>query len=207
MKRLCFIAFAIAMLSLSACGGADPTPANDKKAVAEPAALGTGVVVIETNKGTFKAELYGDKAPITVANFLKYVDKKHYDGTIFHRVIRGFMIQGGGFEPGMRGEKPCFPPIKNEAYNGLKNEKGTLAMARTPDPNSATAQFFVNVVDNDSLNRASPKGDGFGYAVFGKVVEGMDVVDEIRFVQTGAGDVPITDVLIKSIRREEAKKE
>ncbi|HSQ58013.1 MAG TPA: peptidylprolyl isomerase, partial [Gemmata sp.] len=138
--------------------------------------------------------------PITVKNFLSYVEDKHYDGLIFHRVIETFMIQGGGFQPGMK-EKKTKDPIKNEAANGLSNVRGTLAMARTSDPDSATAQFFINVVDNKFLDK-SPKSDG--YAVFGKVIEGMDVVDKIKAVKTGtkAGfkDVPNEDVVIKSVR-------
>src|SRR4051812_38696618 len=142
-------------------------------------------VVIDTSMGAIKAELYPDKAPITVKNFLAYVDDKHYDGTIFHRVIADFMIQGGGMEPGMA-EKPTKAPIKNEARNGLANTRGTLAMARTNDPDSATSQFFINVVDNTrNLGPGGVSPDG--YAVFGKVTEGMDVVDRIRRVKTGPG--------------------
>jgi cyclophilin family peptidyl-prolyl cis-trans isomerase len=160
------------------------------------------VVAIETSHGTIKAELWPDKAPVTVRNFLRYVDEKHYDGTIFHRVIPTFMIQGGGFTPDMN-QKPCHEPIVNEATNGLKNLRGTLAMARTDVVNSATAQFFINTVDNRSLDHAGAAN--FGYAVFGQVVEGMDVVDKIRQAPTatkdGMDDVPVTPVAIKSIRR------
>src|SRR6516162_4004178 len=166
------------------------------------------VVVMETSKGTIKIELFADKAPITVKNFLSYVDDKFYDGTIFHRVISDFMIQGGGFLPGMK-EKPSKAPIKNESSNGLANTRGTLAMARTNAPDSATAQFFINVKDNPGLDRRNAR-DGVGYAVFGKVIEGMDVVDKIRGVDTGRvgghDDVPETDVIIKSIRRVEVEK-
>ena len=166
------------------------------------------VVVMETNHGTIKIELYQDKAPITVKNFLDYVDAKHYDGTIFHRVIPNFMLQGGGFDPGMK-EKKSKDPIKNESSNGLKNERGTLAMARTRAPDSATAQFFINVKDNDFLDKANA-GDGVGYAVFGRVTEGMDVVDKIKAVKTGTRDihenVPAEDVVIKSVKRAEQKK-
>ena len=158
------------------------------------------VVVMDTSMGTIKIELLEDKSPITVKNFLSYVEDKHYDGLIFHRVIETFMIQGGGFQPGMK-EKKTKDPIKNEAANGLSNVRGTLAMARTSDPDSATAQFFINVVDNKFLDK-SPKSEG--YAVFGKVIEGMDVVDKIKAVKTGtkAGfkDVPNEDVVIKSVR-------
>jgi cyclophilin family peptidyl-prolyl cis-trans isomerase len=165
------------------------------------------VVVMETSMGTVKIELFESRAPITVKNFLAYVDDEFYDGTIFHRVIPDFMIQGGGFEPGMK-QKKTRAPVKNESTNGLANDRYTLAMARTGDPNSATAQFFINVKNNDFLNRANAQ-DKVGYAVFGKVIEGMDVVDKIRYVETGKrgdhGDVPKEDVIIKSIRRVEKK--
>ena len=151
--------------------------------------------------GVITLELDEAKAPKTVANFLSYVKKGHYDGTIFHRVIPGFMVQGGGFVSGMQ-QKPTDAPIQNEAQNGLKNQKYTVAMARTSDPHSASAQFFINVADNAFLNHTAPSGQGWGYAVFGKVVSGMDVVDKIRNVPTGnAGmhqNVPTTPVVIKS---------
>jgi cyclophilin family peptidyl-prolyl cis-trans isomerase len=170
---------------------------------------GNPVVLMETSLGPVTIELFPKLAPITVKNFLDYVDDKFYDGTIFHRVIRTFMIQGGGFESGMRKEKPMRPSIENESYNGLTNDRGTIAMARTPQPDSATAQFFINVVDNSMLDRANAK-DRVGYAVFGKVIDGMDVVDRIREVKTrnlgDHEDVPADDVLIKSIRRVEKKK-
>jgi len=163
---------------------------------------------METSLGTIKVELFRRQAPITVANFLKYADDKFYDDTIFHRVIIDFMVQGGGFEPGMK-EKPTRGTIKNESNNGLANDRGTLAMARTAAPDSASAQFFINVTDNAFLNR-SRAPDKVGYAVFGKVIEGMDVVDKIREVDTktvkGHEKVPIEDVIIKSIRRVENKK-
>ncbi len=150
--------------------------------------------------GTIKIELDAAKAPSSVANFLAYVNKGHYDGTVFHRVIPGFMIQGGGFEPGMT-QKTTDKPIDNEANNGLKNNKYTLAMARTNDPHSATAQFFINVADNGFLNHTAPSAQGWGYAVFGKVVAGTDVVDKIAAVKTGQkgfhGDVPKDDVVIE----------
>jgi cyclophilin family peptidyl-prolyl cis-trans isomerase len=165
-------------------------------------------VLLETSKGPIKIELYDKLAPVTVKNFLGYVDEKFYDGTIFHRVIPDFMIQGGGFEPGMK-EKKTHAPIINESFNGLSNRRGTLAMARTSDPNSASAQFFINVKDNPFLDKAKAR-DGFGYAVFGKVVDGMDVVDKIRNVPTATRDghenVPKEDVLIQSARRVEGKK-
>jgi peptidyl-prolyl cis-trans isomerase B (cyclophilin B) len=160
------------------------------------------VVLVETNMGNFKIELFEDKAPITVKNFLQYVADKHYDGTIFHRVISDFMIQGGGFEPGMK-EKKTRDPIKNESNNGLSNVKYTVAMARTPQPNSATAQFFINVKDNTFLDKAKAR-DGVGYCVFGRVIEGTDVIDKIKDVPTGSvkghDDVPTKDVVIKSVR-------
>jgi peptidyl-prolyl cis-trans isomerase A (cyclophilin A) len=159
------------------------------------------VVSMETSLGTIKVELFQKEAPISTKNFLDYTKSGFYNGTVFHRVINGFMIQGGGFTPDMIPKKTN-PSIKNEADNGLKNDRGTLAMARAMDPNSATAQFFINVVDNANLNRPNP--DGAGYAVFGKVVEGMDVVDKIKAVKTGVvkgfRDVPETPVLIKSVK-------
>jgi cyclophilin family peptidyl-prolyl cis-trans isomerase len=169
---------------------------------AQPPATKNPVVVMETSMGTIKIELYPDKAPETVKNFLSYVDKKHYDGTIFHRVIRTFMIQGGGMSSGMV-EKKTDSPIKNESKNGVSNSRGTIAMARTNAPHTATAQFFINVADNNALD-AGARGE-WGYAVFGKVIEGMDVVDKIKVVPTGNfgqhGDVPVNDVVIKSVRK------
>ena len=157
-------------------------------------------VKLHTNHGVITLELDAEKAPVTVANFLAYVEAGHYNNTVFHRVIDGFMIQGGGFEPGMN-QKPTGEQIKNEADNGLKNERGTIAMARTQAPHSATAQFFINVADNDFLNHRSPDLQGWGYCVFGKVSEGMDVVDAIRNVKTGSSgfhqDVPKEDVIIE----------
>jgi peptidyl-prolyl cis-trans isomerase B (cyclophilin B) len=157
-------------------------------------------VKLHTNHGVITLELDAEKAPVTVANFLAYVESGHYNNTVFHRVIDGFMIQGGGFEPGMN-QKPTGEQIKNEADNGLKNERGTIAMARTQAPHSATAQFFINVADNDFLNHRSPDLQGWGYCVFGKVSDGMDVVDAIRKVKTGSSgfhqDVPKEDVVIE----------
>jgi peptidyl-prolyl cis-trans isomerase B (cyclophilin B) len=157
------------------------------------------MVVLKTNHGDIKIELDAQNAPATVANFLQYVRDGHYDNTVFHRVIDGFMIQGGGMEPGMK-QKPTRAPVANEAANGLKNKKYTLAMARTSEPHSATAQFFINVADNDFLDFKSPSGNGWGYCVFGKVVEGQDVVDRIRSVPTGNSgfhqNVPKEDVII-----------
>jgi cyclophilin family peptidyl-prolyl cis-trans isomerase len=199
VKRVAYGFLFALLLSISACGAPAPNP----------------VVVIDTSMGTIKAELYQDRAPGTVKNFLMYVDDKHYDGTIFHRVMSDFMIQGGGFEPGAlekNDEKQTRQPIRNESDNGLRNERGTLAMARTNRPDSATCQFFINVKDNPALDRARA-GDRVGYCVFGKVIEGMDVVDKIRYVEThtvkaGRGEhenVPKEDVIIKSIRRVETK--
>jgi cyclophilin family peptidyl-prolyl cis-trans isomerase len=159
-------------------------------------------VDIKTNVGTIRLELYPAKAPKTVENFLRYVKDGHYNGTVFHRVIDGFMIQGGGFEAAYR-QKPTREPVQNEAKNGLRNEAGTVAMARTPAPHSATAQFFINVANNEFLN-AERAQDGWGYAVFGKVVSGMDVVTKIAKTPTGAAgpfrsDVPKQPVLIQSV--------
>jgi peptidyl-prolyl cis-trans isomerase B (cyclophilin B) len=159
----------------------------------------TKQVELQTTKGNIRIELDDEKAPDTVRNFIEQVEKGHYDGTVFHRVIKGFMIQGGGFEPGMR-QKPTAKPIQNEANNGLKNKQYTLAMARTSDPHSATAQFFINAADNEFLNHKSETPQGWGYAVFGRVVEGTEVVDAIEQVRTGRkgghDDVPVDDVTI-----------
>lgn len=157
------------------------------------------MVKLHTNHGEFTIELDAEKAPETVKNFLDYASSGFYDGTIFHRVIDGFMIQGGGFEPGLK-QKPTKAPIQNEAANGLKNDNYTVAMARTSNPQSATAQFFINVKDNDFLNYTAPNAQGYGYCVFGKIVEGKDVIDAIRKVKTGSRsgyqDVPVEDVII-----------
>jgi len=157
-------------------------------------------VLLKTNRGDITLDLDAVKAPKTVANFLAYVKSGHYDGTIFHRVIDNFMIQGGGMTSGMK-QKSTLAEIENEANNGLKNDRGTIAMARTSDPHSATAQFFINVNDNDFLNHSAPTPQGWGYAVFGKVSDGMDVVDAIKKVPTGnAGyhqDVPTEDIVIE----------
>lgn len=162
------------------------------------------VVVMETSMGTMKIELYPDKAPITVKNFLTYVDDKFYDGTIFHRVKgkpseeRDFMIQGGGYLPGMK-KKKTRDTIKNEASNGLSNQKYTIAMARTPEPDSASSEFYINVANNDFLDKKNDP-DGIGYCVFGNVIAGMDVADKIKAVKTNK-TVPVEDVIIKSVRR------
>jgi cyclophilin family peptidyl-prolyl cis-trans isomerase len=221
LKRAIFATVLLSLLStLSGCGDmGEPDTSKDNNVL----------VIIDTSMGKIKCELFAQKAPITVANFLKYVDERFYDGTIFHRVIAGFMIQGGGMElfeekpaeDSKAKEKPVEEPkekevrkrinekttykaISNEAGNRLKNRRGTLAMARTNDPNSATSQFFINVKYNDSLDRArDPKG--IGYAVFGRVLEGMEVVDAISNVSTDGppNDRPLKDVIIKSIRRAE----
>lgn len=181
----------------------EPEKSPDSKPVA--GAVAASKVRFKTNHGDILVELNAEKAPITVENFLGYVSKKHYDGTVFHRVIDGFMIQGGGFKmlDGKLVEKDAGAGIQNEAENGLTNDRGTISMARTSDPNSATAQFFINVVDNAMLNYPS----NGGYAVFGKVIEGMDVVDKIKAVKTGSkpplgSDVPLESVTIKSATAE-----
>ena len=158
------------------------------------------MVVLKTNHGDIKIALDAENAPASVANFLQYVREGHYDNTVFHRVIDGFMIQGGGMEPGMK-QKPTRGPVANEATNGLKNKKYSVAMARTSDPHSATAQFFINVADNEFLDHKSPSANGWGYCVFGKVVEGQDVVDRIGIVPTANSgmhqNVPKDDVVIQ----------
>jgi len=180
--RTLFVALALAVVALPALA-ADPR------------------VELKTNRGTIVLELYPDKAPKTVANFLQYVKEGQYTGTVFHRVIDGFMIQGGGFDKDLR-QKPTRAPVENEAGNGLKNEVGTIAMARTPDPHSASAQFFINLKNNDFLNFREPTPQGYGYTVFGKVVAGMDVVEKIAKLPTGnAGphqNVPRDPVIIES---------
>jgi len=160
------------------------------------------MIKMHTNYGVITLELDADKAPVTVENFLTYAREGFYDGTVFHRVINGFMIQGGGMMPDMM-QKATHEPIKNEADNGLKNDRGTIAMARTNDPHSATAQFFINVKDNSFLNHSSPTPNGWGYCVFGKVTDGMDVVDKIKEVATGNKgfhqDVPLEPVVIEKV--------
>ena len=163
------------------------------------------VVEVATNHGSFTITLASRVAPKSVENFLRYVDAKHYDGTVFHRIIPTFMVQGGGFDERLE-KKPVNAPIQNEADNGLKNTRGTVAMARTSDPHSATSQWFVNVVDNAFLDHQKKDGTGWGYAVFGRVTEGMDVVDKIKAVKTGAvgpfaKDAPLENVVIKHVRR------
>jgi peptidyl-prolyl cis-trans isomerase B (cyclophilin B) len=185
------IAVAFLVLAVVGAGAADAQP---------PAAKGNPRVALDTSKGKIVIELYPDKAPKSVENFLQYVRSGFYDGVIFHRVIPGFMIQGGGFTSDMT-QKPTKGSIQNEADNGLRNERGTLAMARTGDPHSASAQWFINVADNRSLDHKGKTQQGWGYAVFGKVVEGMDVVDAIVGVRTTTkgpyGDVPVEPIVIK----------
>jgi len=163
-------------------------------------------VQMQTNKGTIVLELDEEKAPLTVANFAEYAKSGFYDGTIFHRVIPGFMVQGGGFEPGMT-QKDVRDSIKNEADNGLTNDLGTIAMARTPDPDSATAQFFLNAKDNGFLNFTAPNAQGWGYCVFGKITEGLDIMQDIEKVATGNNgghqDVPTEDVIIETVTVED----
>ncbi len=194
-------AVSMLLVSVATAQAADPekSPSPDRG----PASAKAPQVVMKTSLGDVTIELYPDKAPITVKNFLEYVDAKFYDGTIFHRVIPTFMIQGGGFTAEMQ-QKPTRPPIKNEAGNGLKNTTGTLAMARTGVVDSATAQFFINTVDNGFLDHRDESPQGFGYAVFGKVVGGQDVVKKIAAVPTTTKppyeNVPSTPVVIESIR-------
>ena len=192
MHLLCFtLLFAILSFSHLAFALSDSSSQQNKHPI----------VLLKTTKGDIKLELYPEKAPATVKNFLAYASEGFYNGTVFHRVIDGFMIQGGGFTKDMQ-QKPTKAPVANEADNGLKNEKGTIAMARTSDPNSATAQFFINVADNSFLNFTSKTPQGYGYCVFGKVIEGMDIVDSIKKVKTGSKgmfqDVPVEPVEIIS---------
>ena len=189
----------VALLALR-CNLSDPTK---DPIMSDPTPTGP-VVVIDTSEGVITVELWPDKSPKTVKNFLSYVDAGFFDGLIFHRVIPGFMIQGGGFTPDMQ-QKATQAPVENEAAADVGNGRGTLAMARTNDPHSATAQFFINHKDNDFLNHSAPTTQGYGYCVFGKVIDGMDVVDAIAAVKTtnvgGMGDVPAQPVLIRSIKR------
>jgi cyclophilin family peptidyl-prolyl cis-trans isomerase len=204
MLRSLIAVLALALAGPAVAEEAKPAPkAEAKPAAAKPAE--NPRVLIKTSMGDITVELFQKEAPVSTRNFLTYVDKKFYDGTIFHRVINGFMIQGGGFDKNLR-QKGTLDPIENEATNGMKNKRGTLAMARTMDPHSATSQFFINVVDNPALDFVSPAdGRTWGYAVFGRVVDGMDVVDAIKAVPTGMkngmADVPVTPVEIISATR------
>ncbi|MHB8346270.1 MAG: peptidylprolyl isomerase [Acidiferrobacterales bacterium] len=193
MLRKLTVGLAALLLTVAATGASAftlPGPAHDP------------IVQMVTSLGTIELELFPDKAPVTVKNFLGYVNSGFYNGTIFHRVIPGFMIQGGGFEPGMR-QKPTRAPILNEAGNGLRNTVGTIAMARTGDPNSATAQFFINTADNAFLDHRDDSVQGWGYAVFGKVIKGMKIVRKIEAVPTGTrgpfANVPLRDVVIRKM--------
>jgi len=212
---------ALGIMLTTGCGGGSPPPPAEEPAPVEeksptppappeeepagaPAPTGTNPMVeMRTSLGTMKIELYPDEAPKTVENFLQYARDGFYDGTVFHRVISGFMIQGGGFTPDMS-EKETRAPIENEASNGLKNVRGSLAMARTGDPHSASSQFFINTVDNSFLDFTGETVQGFGYAVFGQVVEGLQTLDAIKKVSTGSrdgyDDVPVAPVVIESVR-------
>lgn len=193
LLQIFFLSLAFVITPVIAAG--DTSNPNQGKSMSNPQ------VKLLTNQGEILIELDAEKAPKTVENFLNYVNEGFYNGTIFHRVINNFMVQGGGFEPGMQ-QKQTNAPIENEANNGLKNDRYTLAMARTPDPHSASSQFFINVADNDFLNFSAPTSQGWGYAVFGRVIEGTDVVDAIKGVKTGSKgfhqDVPTEDVIIES---------
>lgn len=201
---LAIMAAMIALVALALTKTLEPPQTKQSKTKIIPTKT-TGAsnmkVAMKTTLGTIILELYPDKAPETVANFVQYVRDGHYNATIFHRVIPGFMIQGGGFAPGMQ-QKPTRAPIKNEADNGLKNEIGTVAMARTPDPDSASAQFFINVANNNFLNYSAPTPQGYGYCVFGKVIDGMDTVKAIEKVKTSTQgmhqDVPVADIVIEN---------
>jgi peptidyl-prolyl cis-trans isomerase A (cyclophilin A)/peptidyl-prolyl cis-trans isomerase B (cyclophilin B) len=195
--------FALAvLLPLSALAQSEPAAETAKPAEAAPVV--NPKVLIKTSMGDITAELYADKAPKSVENFLQYAKDGFYNGTIFHRVINNFMIQGGGFTADLR-QKPTRPSIPNEAKNGLSNKRGTLAMARTPDPNSATAQFFINVVDNRNLDfKSDERAETWGYAVFGNVISGMEIVDQIKAAPTGPkgpfrSDVPLADIVIEKV--------
>ena len=196
LRRLGVALFASALLA----AGSSAAAANSTPNEGSPSMTTETRVKLQTNHGDIIIELNAEKAPKTTANFLDYVRDGFYDGTVFHRVINNFMIQGGGFEPGMK-QKKTGEPVENEANNGLKNDNYTVAMARTSDPHSATAQFFINVADNDFLNHTAPTTNGWGYTVFGKVVEGTDAVDKIKAVKTGSRgfhqDVPAEDVIIE----------
>lgn len=193
---LAALAFAVSL-----AGG---VAAQEKAAESTQEKAGNPMVLMKTNMGSIKIELFEKEAPLTVKNFLNYVDKKFYEGTTFHRIVPGFVIQGGGFDKDMM-KKATLEPIKNEATNGLKNLKGTLSMARTSDINSATSQFFVNLKDNAALDHTDVTSRGYGYAVFGKVVEGMEIVEKIAKAKTtikaGMKDVPEKPIIIESVTR------
>lgn len=193
----------LAVVAISGCGGASTTSGAKSLPTAAASDDVQQQVVLQTSAGDIRLSLDSEKAPLTVENFLNYANANHYDGTVFHRVIAGFMIQGGGFAADYM-KKPTFDPVANEADNGLKNVRYSIAMARTPDPQSATAQFFINVADNRFLDYTAPTNTGWGYAVFGRVTDGFDVVDQIAASETGAGgpfgsDVPLQQVIINSV--------
>ena len=196
LRRLGAALFASALLAAGSLATASPSTTNE----GNPSMTTDPRVKLQTNQGDIVIELNAEKAPKSTENFLNYVRDGFYDGTVFHRVINNFMIQGGGFEAGMK-QKKTNDPVENEANNGLRNDRYTVAMARTSDPHSATAQFFINVADNDFLNHTAPTSNGWGYAVFGKVVDGTEVVDKIKGVKTGSRgfhqDVPAEDVIIE----------
>ncbi len=204
MKR--GIGIAVTALLVAGCGRVQDRAVEAKEASPPPAAPAEAALpagaVIRTSLGEIEIELFGERAPLTVRNFAEYARTGHYDGTIFHRVIPGFVIQGGGFTPDLR-EKPTRPPIRNEASNRVSNRRGTIAMARTPDPHSATAQFFINLADNLTLDHRAPTPEGYGYCVFGRVIRGMETVDRIAAVPTGTlgphEGVPLQPVRIESV--------
>jgi peptidyl-prolyl cis-trans isomerase B (cyclophilin B) len=202
MKRFIrSLLFLMSLVMFTGCNS-DSGTEETKQQPSGGSTMSNPIIKFETSKGNFTAELYADKAPKSVENFLSYVNAGFYDGTIYHRVIAGFMIQGGGMNPDMS-EKSNNAPIENEADNGLKNDEYTLAMARTNDPHSATSQFFINAKNNDFLNHSAKTAQGWGYAVFGKVTEGMDIVKTIEAVKTGNhgqhGDVPLDAVVINKV--------
>lgn len=210
MKQILFpLSLALCLFFALPVNAKETKPNPNKKAAVAKKKEKAVSVVIETSLGQIVVELNSEKAPMSVKNFLNYVEKKFYDDLVFHRVINDFMIQGGGFDKGLK-LRPADAAIKNEAHNGLKNDKGTIAMARTPDPHSASSQFYINLKDNDFLNYKGPLPADYGYAVFGKVTKGMDVVEKIGKVPTTSQstmrDVPSTPVMIKSIRKLEEKK-
>ena len=199
-KTLSVIVLLTTVLSFSQAFAADKIKVKPNiKVPPMPTEKANPIVIIETSQGTIKAELWPDKAPLTVKSFLKYIEEDYYAGTIFHRVIKNFMIQGGGFTESMT-QKKTHAPVKNEAKSDVGNARGTLAMARTSVVDSATSQFFINLIDNKFLDHKNETAQGFGYCVFGKVTEGLDIVDKIGQTKTKAGDVPVETIVIKSIK-------
>ncbi len=199
-KTLSIIVLLTTVLAFSQANAADKIVKKiNTKVPPMPTEKANPIIIIETSEGTIKAELWPDKAPLTVKSFLKYTEEDYYAGTIFHRVIKNFMIQGGGFTEAMK-QKKTQAPIKNEAKSDVGNDRGTLAMARTSVVDSATSQFFINLVDNKFLDHKNETAQGYGYCVFGKVTEGMDIVDKIGQTKTKPGDVPVETIVIKSIK-------